>query len=666
MSQRPTQPWITDDILEAKRVRRGWERRARVSGTTIARQEHKNCCERVKDLVPKAKAQYYVKAIDDCDGDQKKLFQIVSKLLGRDKKAVMPDFDNAKTIAENFNHFFVTKIVNLRTSLAALGNSIDCMQCPPLDILLTPSSSKLTCFAPTTSVEITEIIKKSSNATCLLDPIPTGLLRDLLPVLSPIIADIVNGSLTAGVFPSELKSAIVKPLLKKSTLDPEVLKNFRPVSNLSFISKVIEKVVASRLLDHMVGNDLLEPFQSAYRSGHSTETALLRVHNDIVNAVDQGKGVCLILLDLSAAFDTVDHDILLDFLKNHIGLDGSVLALFRSYLSGRSQCVSVAGVLSELSELVFGVPQGSVLGPIEFCIYTIPLGAIMRHYNVSYHIHADDTQLYLSFDLNSPSEALDSITKCISDIRSWMIGNKLKINDDKTEFLVITSSRSKLSEEPQITIGQTNIVPAKSCRSLGVMFDQHMLMDAHISYVCRSTHFHLRNIGAIRDLLPCSAVEQLIHSLVTSRLDYCNSLLYGVPAYKLARIQRMQNIAARIVSRCSRTDHITPVLKALHWLPVKFRVLFKLLLLTYRCVYGLAPSYLSSLVVPRTYRYLPRIQNQRLLQVPVVRLKSYGHRSFTFSAPTEWNKLPVEIRIAPTLLSFKSKLKTYLYQLYFN
>ena len=198
------------------------------------------------------------------------------------------------------------------------------------------------------------------------------------------------------------------------------------------------------------------------------------------------------------------------------------------------------------------------------------------------------------------------------------------------------------------------------------MFDQHMLMDAQISLICRNTHFHLRNIGAVRNLLPLSAVEQLIHSLVTSRLDYCNSLLYGVPSYKLARIQRMQNIAARIVSRCSRTDHITPVLQSLHWLPIKYRVLFKLLLLTYRCVYGLAPNYLSSLVVPRTCRYAPRSQNQCLLQVPVVRLKSYGQRSFSFSAPTEWNKLPVEIRVAPTLENFKSKLKTHLFQLYFS
>ena len=246
-----------------------------------------------------------------------------------------------------------------------------------------------------------------------------------------------------------------------------MLKNFRPVSNLSLISKVIKKVVASRLLDHMVETKFLESFQSAYRTGHSTETALLRVQHDVVNAVDQKKGVFFVLLDLSAAFDTVDHDILLDFLRDHIGLDGSVLGLFRSYLSGRTQCVSVAGVLSELSELMFGVPQGSVLGPVEFCTYTIPLGAIMRHYKTEYHIYADDTQLYCSFDINSPDEALHAITSCISDIRSWMIGEKLKFNDDKTEFLIITSPKAGFSASLQLKISQEIEILLPFVRALG-------------------------------------------------------------------------------------------------------------------------------------------------------------------------------------------------------
>ena len=165
-----------------------------------------------------------------------------------------------------------------------------------------------------------------------------------------------------------------------------------------------------------------------------------------------------------------------------------------------------------------------------------------------------------------------------------MIGKKLKINDNKTKFLIITSSKPGFSANLQLKIGQAIVLPSTSCKNLGVMFDDHMQMDAHIGHICRTTHFHLRNIGAIRNLLTDSATEQLIHSLVTSQLDYCNSLLNGMPGYKLKRIQRMQNIAARIVSRCPYKDHITPVLESLHWLPVKYRILFKLLLLTYRCL----------------------------------------------------------------------------------
>ena len=414
----------------------------------------------------------------------------------------------------------------------------------------------------------------------------------------------------------------------------------------------------------MTANNLMDPMQSAYRKGHSTETALLRVHNDIISAVDKGYGVVLVLLDLSAAFDTVDHTILLTFLKEHVGVDGDALKLFESYLTGRTQCVSVEGVLSELSELLYGVPQGSVLGPIEFCIYTIPLGAILRHYKIDYHIYADDTQLYCSFNIKSFNEVLHLVTNCISDIRSWMIKNKLKINDDKTEVLIISSPHAKFSTDIQLSIGEAEISPSSSCKSLGVMLDKHMDMEKQIKYVCRSTMYHIRNISAIRQLIPESAAAQLVHSLVTSRLDYCNSLLYGLPGCKTKLLQRIQNIAARVVTLtpCTPQHHITPVLKSLHWLPVKSRITFKILLLTYKCVNDLAPKYLCDLVAPKRCPRPLRCDSLELLELPKTRLKTYGDRSFVYGAVFEWNMLPLPLRKSPSVEAFKTNLKTHLFQ----
>jgi hypothetical protein len=246
--------------------------------------------------------------------------------------------------------------------------------------------------------------------------------------------------------------------------------------------------------------------------------------------------------------------------------------------------------------------------------------------------------------------------------------NKLKINDDKTEFLLISSSYSKLSHDIKIAIGNSEITPSTSCKSLGVMLDNHMTMDSQIQNVCRSTLFHIRNISAIRKLIPQSAAAALVHSLVTSRLDYCNSLLYGVPACKLNQLQRVQNIAARVVTltRCSPENHITPILKSLHWLPIKIRIDFKILLMTYKCVNSLAPEYLCNLVTKKKCPRPLRSEKLDLLKVPVTRLKTYGDRSFQYAAAVEWNKLPLDVRNSPSVACFKTNLKTHLFKQYFK
>ena len=256
-------------------------------------------------------------------------------------------------------------------------------------------------------------------------------------------------SLKNGIFPTEFKKAILRPLIKKSTLDKNILKNYRPVSNLSFISKITEKTVASRFKKHLLENSPHEPKQSAYRSHHSTETALISVTNDIMCAVDQKKAVVLVLLDLSAAFNTIDHSILLNRLHKRYGITGTALSWFETYLTDHCQVIQLNGESSDEMRLQFGVPQGSVLGPLLFTSYTAPLGEISRRHGVELHLYADDTLVYMSFSPltdESTTRTFQRIEACIAEIRTWLKNNKIMLNDDKTDVLVISSvsMRSKL------------------------------------------------------------------------------------------------------------------------------------------------------------------------------------------------------------------------------
>uniref|UniRef100_A0A4W3GZR6 Reverse transcriptase domain-containing protein n=1 Tax=Callorhinchus milii TaxID=7868 RepID=A0A4W3GZR6_CALMI len=238
----------------------------------------------------------------------------------------------------------------------------------------TPSLPHSDCYpsSPThvSPPSVTKLILSLKPTTCSLDPIPTPLLISQLHFLAPHITDIVNLSLSSGSVPIPLKTATITPTVKKPTLDSSQLSSYRPISNLS---KVLERVVASQLRSFLSIHSLFEPLQSGFRAAHSTETALVKVTNDILTIFDQGSLCLLVLLDLLAAFDTVDHAILLHRLSSHLNLQGTVLEWFRSYLSHRLHFVSTNGFSSTPCNVSCGVPQGSVLGPLLFTLYMLPL-----------------------------------------------------------------------------------------------------------------------------------------------------------------------------------------------------------------------------------------------------------------------------------------------------
>ena len=256
-------------------------------------------------------------------------------------------------------------------------------------------------FNPTTFTEIRNLISSSEDKQCELDSIPTFLLKLCFDELGPTtsIINIINFSISEGIFPSSFKQAIVYPLLKKPSqpsLPDDDLNNFRPISNLNFISKILEKVVSSRIQSHRLSNSLSSSFQSANRMFHSTETTLLSIHNDLILAMDRGEVTSLIFLDLSAAFDTVDHFILLHRLQHWFGVHGTSLDWFSSYLTSRSQAVSIQNSTSSFSNLSCGVPQG--------------WPTFISKSSIKYHLYADDTQLYISFTPSNSTSSLEIAT----------------------------------------------------------------------------------------------------------------------------------------------------------------------------------------------------------------------------------------------------------------
>jgi len=660
--RKPAPLWITDKFREAKRVKRQSERVWRRHKTIVNRSRLRRQINVCNSIINKSKQQFYTDTINQCSGDSRKIWKELNQLLHKKSESVLPDSDNAKSLADRFSVFFIDKITRIRDGLNSYTQFITSPDNPP----------KTFCrFTEMSESDVRTFILSSPTKSCMLDPWPTFLVKDCVEVLLPSVTKLVNLSLAEGIFPDRFKKAIVTPLIKKPSLPKNELKNYRPVSGLCFISKLVERVVASQVKRHVDESNLGNCHQSAYKSGHSTETTLLSIKNDIHASLAKGMPTALVLLDLSAAFDTIDHKGLLDCLSSWFGFADVVHKWFGSYISGRNQAIKVGNTLSDSTDLKFGVPQGSVLGPILFSLYTTPLSKVISAYSsIHFHFYADDTQLYIHLSPNSTSAAFAQLQKCLSDIQSWMGSNKLKLNPEKTEFILFGSGRqrAKLSSCFPIDILGSKLCPTDKVRNLGVVFDSSFTFSGHVSAICKSCFVNLRDFRRIRRHLTKDVAISLANALVSSRLDYCNSLFRSLSRKDLHKLQCIQNTLARIVTNTSKFSHITPVLKSLHWLPVEFRSMFKTVTMVYKYIHTGLPKYFSSHLSLYTCPANTRRSNpgNLFLNKPsytasIHKSKVHFNNSFANDGPSLWNDLPQDVRLASTMFTFRRQLKAYLF-----
>ena len=669
-------PWYTSEVRDARQAKRRSERRWRKTKSESDRERYLEMKKNTDQVIEEAKASYYKTKLKDADS--KTVYSTINALLNKNQK-ILPTGDSNTALSNKFARYFVEKIDTLRSSLDSQEDST-----PGMSDGISPCSQRgdsmpssqhttntnlrdLTRFDKVTSDEVLKLVQTRSNKSCQLDPIPTWLLKSVICVLLNPLTSIINSSLESGVFPSALREAIVKPLLKKPSLDRNELKNYRPVANISLISKLIEKFAITQLQQHLTSNALDEPLQSAYRVGHSTETALLKVQNDILQALGSRKAVFLVMLDLSSAFDTIDHALLLGRMSSALHINGSPLNWISSYLTDRSNRVYINGKLSDATTMRYGMPQGSVVGPWLFTKYILPVGDIIRRHRLSFHIYADDTQIYTTFDPKVPGDAevaMFKLRSALEEVKTWMTTNKLKLNDSKTEFFIATNKQdaSRLVNM-RLSLQDVTVLPSTSVRNLGVVFDTSMKMNEHISHLSAVVNFHLWNLWRIRRFIDKETCHSAVRALVTSRLDYGNALLYGITSQNLSRLQRLQNKAAKVIFAVGRREHVTPLMEDLHWLPVQQRIKFKLLVHIYNCLYDQGPGYLTD----HLHIYSPCRTGLRsssdttLLTIPRLSKLMIGDRSFHLAGPRLWNSIPSAIREAASVTVFKRRLKTYLF-----
>lgn len=357
-------------------------------------------------------------------------------------------------------------------------------------------------------------------------------------------------------------------------------------------------------------------------------------------------------------------------MKYRFGICGPALQWFQSYLSDRKQQVVVSDHFSSEVLLQYGVPQGSILGPILFTLFISPLGDICRKYDIKFHSYADDQQLYCSVDPKSPvsvAEAVDNLQNCITEIRSWMRVNRLKLNDSKTEFIILgnKSGINRIKDWTTIKIGDDVIKPVDNVRNLGFQLNCNLQVKDHVSKTCSTSYLMLKKLNTVKYWIDKNTKRILAQALVISKLDYCNSLLLGSPKRDLQRLQYIQNMCARFVSGVRKYDHITPTLKALHWLKVEYRIDYKILTLLFKCITGCAPKYLCDAIHTEHSRAL---RSSHVENLPVTRcnLSKTMRSCFVHAAPRMWNKLPENIKTAQNVDIFKSLLKTHLFSLCYN
>ena len=450
-------------------------------------------------------------------------------------------------------------------------------------------------FFEVSAQDVIKVVKSIKTNACGVDGISAYFIKISIEYTADILADIINSSFKYNIFPKRWKQAIVKPIPKVT--NPTKASDYRPISLLPAFSKILEKIAAKQMSIFLKEHKLLDHLQSAYRSNHSTLTALLDVSDDIYKAIDDAEISLLILLDYSKAFDTANHRLILAKL-GAAGFNDDALLWITSYLSDRSQKVRTDSD-SSWEVIKNGVPQGSILGPLLFTVLVSDIADAIS--SGKHHSYADDLQLRIKFKLGEATNAFESANTLLTNIEDYSNKNFLKLNTDKSKYIVIGSKQNmkRLAERsiPPLKMDGEVIERKDNLKNLGVIFDENMLWTKHINSLVSKAYGRLKQAYKFKKFLSFDTRFNLCETYVLSLFNYCDALFLSLTASLSAKIQRVQNSCMRYIFGLRKYDHISECYEKKKTMNMENRRKLHSLILMHKINIGDAPEYRSERII---------------------------------------------------------------------
>lgn len=635
---RPPAPWMTEEIRSMMARRDASYRRYKQSLESANLDSYKFLRNKTKQLIRNSKLRHMHKICNSVNSSGS-WQQLRSMGIGK----APTDHHIPEIALDDLNNHFTMNKSNLTSQdrNETINNILHA----------TRHDKQLFTFHTVTTNETYNVLKSIQSKAKGFDGISINLIHKIIGALLPVLTHIFNHSLKTGTFPCIWKQALVRPIPKKSS--PILVTEYRPISILPSLSKALERIVHRQITAYLNEHLLLDPLQSGFRTGHSTETALLKVTDDIRRAMDSRQMTILTLLDYSSAFDSVDIPILLAKLQT-FNFHPSTIHWFSSYFNLRTQCTVAGDLASQWRPLQSGVPQGSVLGPLLFSLYINDLPSCLKHSH--HHLYADDLQIYYHTNVCDISKAIEMTNNDLNSLTEWSKRNALTLNPNKTQTIIVGYPKllSQIREIglPPILLNNVKIPFLVSVKNLGVTISESLSWFTQISLMCKRIFSSLHSLKRLRKFTPVKLKIKLIQTLILPLFDYCDTVLNDVTADLCTKLQRAQNACIRYIFDLRYDDHLTAFYLKLSWLRLNNRRKLHVATQVYKLMTTSTPDYLAS-----QFRLLSSYHNLNTragstLAIPLNRTSAYS-RSFLVAGSRLWNSLPARIRESMTVKSFK-------------